>query len=1074
MQEELDSDRFHEGQAVSRAALVGANPRYGRLVLAVAVGVLVLGATALGSARVDFLPEFMAPSVQVQTEALGLSAAEVEQLVTVPLEQDLLNGVPWLDRIHSRSQAGLSAIDVVFEPGTDIYAARQMVQERLTQAHALPNVGSPPIMVEPLASASRVAMIGLHSRTVPLIEMSVFARWKIRPRLMGIPGVANVSIYGQRDRQLQVQVDPADLHRKGITLTQVIETTGNALWVSPLTFVEASTPGTGGFVEGPNQRLAVQHVLPITTARNLAQVSVEGTAKPVRLGDVAQVIEDHQPLIGDAVTSEPALFLVIQKFPEADTLTVTKAVEDALAGLRPGLGGIDVDASVYRPADFIESAVHTVGLAGAAGLVALTLGALLLFWSLRAAVVIAGSVLVSVTATLYLLFLRGTTFTSMTLAGLLVAVVLIVNEVAADVEAVRARAWDERSAGVSRSMGDIVAEALGTTRRTAFVGLLASALAMVPLLAFGPLATAFTKPLVLTYVLALAVALVVGLTVTPALMLLFVRGRSHGAPARRERGPVPAVARALSGTVSRFAATRALVWALVAGLAVLGVGASAVAVMRTTPAMVPTARDLDLLLHVELPVGTSLTETTRVSDRLSSDLRALPGVATVGGHVGRAVTSDQLGDVNSGELWLTLDGSADYRATMDSIDRVAHRYPGVRTALMTYTADRVGVATAGGDAGGAAGGAAEGAAEGDTGGRHDVVVRLFGQDLDAMQATAAEVARAMSTVTGLQGAHVVVTPRQPTVHVEVDLAAAERAGLRPGDVRREATTLASGLVVGNLYEKAKVFDVVVLGTPTTRANLSGLHDVRVDTPSGTQARLGDVAHVTVGPEPASIVHDQAMRSVDVVADLASGGASSLVSDVRAAVDRVPMPRETHLQLLSEAADREVDARRVALVSLGVLLGILLLVQAAIGRWRAAAAVVLLAPLGGVGAVLVAPVVGGLGTPGPLLGLFAASALTLVVGLASARALGAHVLGAGVPGRPATSVAGVATQRIVPVLRAAALVALAVAPAAVLADRAGSEVLQPFAVSLLAGLVTSSLVVLCLVPTLCGLPKGAES
>jgi Cu/Ag efflux pump CusA len=373
-------------------------------------------------------------------------------------------------------------------------------------------------------------------------------------------------------------------------------------------------------------------------------------------------------------------------------------------------------------------------------------------------------------------------------------------------------------------------------------------------------------------------------------------------------------------------------------------------------------------------------------------------------------------------------------------------------------------------------------------------VRLFGQDLDAMQATAAEVARAMSTVSGLQGAHVVATPRQPTVHVEVDLAAAERAGLRPGDVRREATTLASGLVVGNLYEKAKVFDVVVLGTPTTRANLSGLDDVRVDTPSGTQARLGDVAHVTVGPEPASIVHDQAMRSVDVVADLAGGGASSLVSDVRAAVDRVPMPRETHLQVLSEAADREVDARRVALVSLGVLLGILLLVQAAIGRWRAAAAVVLLAPLGGVGAVLVAPVVGGLGTPGPLLGLFAASALTLVVGLASARALGAHVpgahvpgahvpgvhvpgahvLGAGLPGRPATSVAGVATERIVPVLRAAALVALTVAPAAVLADRAGSEVLQPFAVSLLAGLVTSSLVVLYLVPTLCGLPKGAES
>jgi Cu/Ag efflux pump CusA len=1039
---------------MSPAALVGANPRFGRLVLAVAAGILVLGASGLGAARIDFLPEFMAPSVQVQTEALGLSAAEVEQLVTVPLEQDLLNGVPWLDRIHSRSQAGLSAIDVVFEPGTDIYAARQMVQERLTQAHALPNVGSPPIMVEPLASASRVAMIGLHSHTVPLIDMSVLARWKIRPRLMGIPGVANVSIYGQRDRQLQVQVDPENLHRKGVTLTQVIETTGNALWVSPLTFVEASTPGTGGFVEGPNQRLAVQHVLPITTARSLAQVSVEGTASPARLGDVAQVIEDHQPLIGDAVTADPALFLVIQKFPEADTLTVTNAVEEALAGLRPGLGGIDVDASVYRPATFIESAVHTVGLAGAVGLLALTLGALLLFWSFRAALVVAGSVLVSVTATLYVLYLRGTTLTTMTLGGLLVAVVLIINEAVGDVETVRARTRVERSAGGSRPAREVVSDALGATRRTAFVGLLASALAMVPLLALGPLATAFTRPLVLTYVLALAVALVAGLTLTPALLLLFVR---DGAPLRRETGPVQVVARSLSGAVSHIATTRALAWSLLAVLAVLGAGASASMVTHTSPALVPTARDLNLLLHVDMPVGTSLTEMARISGRMSSELRVLPGVETVGGHVGRAVTSDQLGDVNSGELWLTLDGSADYQSTKDSISRVAQRYPGVRSQLMTYTADRVGVATAGG--------------------AHDVVVRVFGQDLAAMQATATKVAEEMSTVPGVQRAHVLATPRQPTVHVEVDLAAAERAGLRPGDVRREATTLASGLVVGNLYEQAKVFDVVVLGTPTTRANLTSLDDVRIDTPSGSQVRLGDVAAITVGPEPASIVHDQALRSVDVVADLAGGGAAAVVADVSTAVNRVPMPRETHLQVLSDAADRETDLRRVAIVSLGVLLGILLLVQAATGRWRAAFAVALLAPLGGVGAVLIAPAVGGIGSVGPLLAVFASATLTLVGGLASARAMSAHVpvtavAGAG-PGPQGDAVAAVATARIVPVLRAAVLVALALTPAVVLGDRAGAEVLRPFAIALLAGLVSSSFVVLCLIPAVCGLPKGDE-
>src|SRR6266487_5648313 len=199
--------------------MLSSSLRFGRLVVALAIGLMVFGIVQL--------------SVQIQTEALGLSAAEVEQLITVPLEQDLLNGVPWLDRIHSSSMPGLSAIDLTFQPGTNLYAARQLVQERMTQAHALPNVGSPPVMIQPLASASRVAMIGLSSRDVSMLTMSVLARWKIRPRLMGVPGVANVSVYGQRDRQLQVQVDPRRLRDKRVSLTQVIETTGNALWVSP-------------------------------------------------------------------------------------------------------------------------------------------------------------------------------------------------------------------------------------------------------------------------------------------------------------------------------------------------------------------------------------------------------------------------------------------------------------------------------------------------------------------------------------------------------------------------------------------------------------------------------------------------------------------------------------------------------------------------------------------------------------------------------------------------------------------------------------------------------------------------
>src|SRR5918996_635933 len=279
-------------------AVVGSSLKFRRLVVAAAAGAVILGIATLPSASVDALPEFSPPYVEIQTEALGLSAEEVEQLITVPLEADLLNGVAWLDSIESTSVTGLSSIVLTFEMGTDPIRARQMVSERLTQAHAIPNVSKPPVMLQPLSSSNRLMMVSLSSEELSLIDMSVLARWTIRPRLMGVQGVANVAIWGQRERQLQVLADPERLQQAGVSLDDVIETTGNALWVSPLTFLEASTPGTGGFIDTPNQRLAVQHRLPIHSAEDLGRVTIEtpdGTAGVVRLSDVADVVEDHQP-----------------------------------------------------------------------------------------------------------------------------------------------------------------------------------------------------------------------------------------------------------------------------------------------------------------------------------------------------------------------------------------------------------------------------------------------------------------------------------------------------------------------------------------------------------------------------------------------------------------------------------------------------------------------------------------------------------------------------------------------------------------------------------------------------------
>ncbi len=256
---------------------------------------------------------------------------------------------------------GLSSIELVFEPGTDLMRARQVVQERLSEAAvALPGASKPPQMLQPRSSMTRVMMIGLTSASQSTIDMSVLARWNIRPRLMGIPGVANVAIWGQREQQLQVLADPARLQALRVPLQDVIETTANALWASPLSFVEAAVPGTGGFIDTPNQRIGVQHISPITSSPDLARITLAGRPD-LRLDDVASVVEDHQPLIGDAILNNgPGLLLVVEKWPESSTLEVTRRVEEALAAMAPGLGGITVDSSIYRPASYIEHAIDNL------------------------------------------------------------------------------------------------------------------------------------------------------------------------------------------------------------------------------------------------------------------------------------------------------------------------------------------------------------------------------------------------------------------------------------------------------------------------------------------------------------------------------------------------------------------------------------------------------------------------------------------------------------------------------------------------------------------------------------------
>ena len=1016
--------------------LITLSMKFHVLVVGAAVLVLALGITQIRKASVDVLPEFAPPQVEVQAEALGLSAAEVEQLITVPLEQDLLNGLPWLDQIRSESLPGLSSIDLVFRRGTDIIKARQFVAEHLSQAHALPQVGTPPVMVQPVSSLSRVMMVGLAAKDISLIDLSILARWKIKPRLLGLPGVANVAIWGQRDRQLQVQVDPARLRQFGISLNQVIETTGNALWVSPLTFVEASTPGTGGFIDTSTQRLAIQHVLPITTASDLASVSVEDTqGKTLRLGQVAKVVEDHQPLIGDAVLgSGPGLMLVIEKFPEANTRAVTRAVEDALAQMKPGLSGIQIDTTVYRPASFLHTALDNLRWWG---LISLLLVAALLaaFWlSWRMALISVISISCSLVAAAYLLYLRGATFNMMVLAGLAVALAIVIDDAVVGVDAIRRRLRQARALGESAPTTGVVAEASLAVRGPLVYATLVLLLAAVPGLALDGVSGAFAKPLVWSYVLAVAVSAAVALIVTPAFAFLLLADEPIRRPAR---GLAPLVVRGYDKLIARHVdrprgAYVAFGILLLAGLAILP--------QLTARATLPKLQDRDLLVRWQAAPGTSLPEMSRITASASQELRALPGVRNVGSHVGRALMSDQTVNVNAAEIWASVAGSADYRATASAINRVIHAYPGLRGHAQTYAQARVKAA--------------------DTGTHSDVVVRVYGNDLAGLRRTADEVRRTLSGVKGIVAPTVEAQAEEPTIQIQVDLAKAQKYGIRPGDVRRASATFLAGLPVGSLYEEQKIFDVVVWGAPTVRHTPSDVANLPIDVPGGGRVRLGDVATVQIGPYPTVIKHDNVSRSLDVTASVRGRSLDAVVGEVKNRVRAMAMPLEFHAEVRSDTQrQQQGQFWRVGAVAFAVALGIFLVLQAAFGSWRLAALLFLTLPVSVVGGVLAAGLVGGVRSLGALMGLLAIFAIA-----ARNNVLLIRTFGRSAP-PDADLVVRVTRDRVAPIVLTALTMVAALLPLLFLGRVAGTEALFPFAVVVMGGLVTSTLLSVLIVPPL---------
>ena len=1010
------------------------------LILALAAGVIAFGVVSVPRIAVDTLPEFAPAQVEIQTEALGLSAAEVEQLITSPMEADLLNGVAWLDEIRSKSVPGLSSIELVFEPGTDLLRARQLVAERMTQAVALPNVSAPPLIMQPMSSTSRVLMVRLSSKQLSGIEMSVLARWKLKPRLIGIPGVANVSIWGQREQQLQVEVTPTQLRDKGITLEQVIKTTGNAVWVSPLSFLEASTPGTGGFVESPSQRLGIQHVLPIRTPADLAKVSVEDAPQPMLLGDIAQVKEDHQPLIGDAVVGQDAgLMLVIEKFPGTSTVQVTEDIEAALKDMEPGLTGVQIDTNVFRPATAVQDSVDGLGV----GLLVSLLIAVALFWLLfrswRVAVISLVAISTTVVVAALVLYTQHATLNVTILVGIMLGMSVIVGDVVEDVQAQRRRPLVTVATETDATRRSRIVQAVRGIRTPLFHASLIMVITLIPTLFLTGVGGSFFQPLFWSLALALTAGLLVGLAVTPVLAHVLLPRET----APRRESPAAGRARAYYENALQGARSRkALALVAVAVIGVLGLAAGS-QLLGNRP-VVPTLPDRTLLVQWDAMAGTSNDEVRRIASKASDELRALPGVSGVGGHIGRAITSDQVVGNSSAELWVSVAQDADFGETEQSIRDVVQGYPGIAHNVVNYSQQKIGDMRTTLEPG--------------------FAVRVYGTDLNVLREKSEEVRKALENINGVKNPTINASATAPIVEVEVNLEAAQKVGIKPGDARRAAAALMQGIVVGNLFEQQKVFEVVVRGAVGVRDDLTSIRELLLDAPNGGHVTLGEIAAVRLVPNEVVIQHDDTSRRIDVVADVSGRPLADVQRDIEAAIKQIQFPLEYHAEIPKKYGELEAGGTVVLWLAAAALLGVLLLLQTAVRSWKLALAVFLSLPAALAGAALGAWIGSG------SLSLLTLTALAAVVAIA---ARNAATLSARVDelwrSAPQTSHAEVvlmaARDRVAPVLKSALITVAVLIPPALIGGTVGQALIVPMLLIIAGGLVTTTLVALLILPLL---------
>lgn len=1013
--------------------LVGFAVRRPGIVIGLAATLLLYGASVLARAKLDVFPEFAPPQVSIQTEAPGFSPEQVEVLVTKPIE-DAINGVGGVAVIRSQSIQGLSVVTAVLVEGTGVRDARQQLAERLGEmVRRLPAAVDAPVLSPLTSSSSTVLMVGFASATRTPMEQRTFVDWVVRPRILATPGVAKVAVFGGEVRQLQVLADPERLRAHGLSLADVVDAAGRATNVRG-----------AGVLDDANQRIVVRSEGQLLTPAALGGSVLRATTGSVlRLRDVATVREGAETKFGDgSINGRPGVVLVVSGQLGSNTKEVASAVEQVLKGLGPAIAaeGLTLHPDLFRPSAFIDIAIHNITMALLIGAV-LVAGVLLLFlYDLRAAAISLTAIPLSLLAAIIVLNGLGFSINTLTLGGLAIALGEVVDDAIIDVENIARRLRQNLQLPRPRATLDVVLDASLEVRHSVVYATFVVALVFAPVLTMSGLQGALFRPLGIAYILATLASLAVALTVTPALTLILLGNRpaaSHESLLLRHvRIRFERLLQRLLGRPRVVATGSAIV--CLAAIAIVPFFGSA---------FLPDFREGHYVVHMAAIPGASLEESMRLGRIVSDAIARDPRVHAVAQRAGRAELSEDTWGTHYSEIEVELnplEGEA-ARTVEDSLRAHLEGIPGVSFAIRGFLTERI--------------------EETLTGSTAEVVVRLYGDDLDSLDLAARRVAGLARSVSGASDVQYDPPPVVPGVTVALRPASMALAGLAGDDVLRDIETATRGARVGQTFEGSRATDIVVLLEPDARGRPEDLRGLPLRSATGRIVRLGDVADVERSSGRYMISHQGTRRIQTVTANTSGRDVRDFAQELEERLERPGiLPAGIYAEFAGTATAQRGAERELLLHSLIAAAVIVLMLWLAFGEMGRLLLVLVNLPFALVGGVVAVAFGGGVLSLGSLVGF------VTLFGIATRNAvmLISHydylVTVEGDAWGVATALRG-AGERLGPILMTATVTGLALLPLALGSGDPGREIEGPMAIVILGGLITSTVLSLLVLPSL---------